>query len=567
MAITLNPGFALLLGAALALAAPFALRAPLMAGAAVASIALMFAPDFGEAAGIAQVGLELVPARLDPLSQVFGLALSLAALVLALFSGVRRNRAEDLALMAYAGGAVSAVFAGDLVSFVAAAQFSALAGVALVSVGPGAGAAAAGRALLAWQGMAGGLLAAGAGLVWAETYDVTFARLSVETPAGLVFFLGVLIMAGAPLAHVWLTQAGSEASTIGGAAIGVFTLKLGLYALARAYAGEPSLLWLGIVLALAPLALAAVCADMRRCVLYGALSQSGMAMGAIAAGAPLAVAAAAAYAFAATLHTLLALLALGLARERTGAGPAGSLGGLCRTMPLTATMAVAAGLSALAAPGLAGFSASALLRDAVAQTDKPLLFYAIVAAGAGAALHAGGRAPYQVFFGRDRGLRPREAPFGALLAMALTAFFCAALGLHPDWLYRLLPDEIAFDPYDSDPLLAQAQLAAFALLAFATLVFFRLLPGDKRAAPREIADLDALYGGPLQRVVGAAGAALARAHAGYERLLAKAQAWLARATAEAAARVESPGAPDFLGPAWTLLALAVLLVILYSFQG
>src|SRR5262249_34862386 len=115
MAITLNPGAAVLLGAVLALILPRALRPPAMIAAAVAALFLIFEPDSGSGAAFAQIGLSIKPLRLDPLAQVFGLGFALVTAILALFAAQRDDRTEDVALMAHAGGALTAVFAGDLV--------------------------------------------------------------------------------------------------------------------------------------------------------------------------------------------------------------------------------------------------------------------------------------------------------------------------------------------------------------------------------------------------------------------------------------------------------------------
>src|SRR5262249_23188427 len=160
---------------------------------------------------------------------------------------------------------------------------------------------------------------------------------------------------------------------------------------------------------------AALSGNVRQAAGYGLISQSGAALAAIGAGTPLALAAAAAMSFASIFTGALALLTIGAAGERAGSDREADLGGLARTVPLTALLALVAGLSALAIPATAGFAGVTILSDAIALEDRPLLWLAIVASGAGAVLHIGGRIPYAVFFGADSGKRPAEAPFAGLL--------------------------------------------------------------------------------------------------------------------------------------------------------
>ena len=84
--------------------------------------------------------------------------------------------------------------------------------------------------------------------------------------------------------------------------------------------------------------------------------------------------------------------------------------------------------------------------------------------------------PYFAFFGRDSGLRPKEAPWNMLLAMGLTAFLCIAVGVYPDPLYALLPYDVAYDSYTTSHVITQLQLLLFSALAFAILVRTGIYP-------------------------------------------------------------------------------------------
>jgi hypothetical protein len=153
LAIALNPGFVCILAALFVLGAPRPARAPIMAGAAIAALWLMLDRDFGAAAAAAQMGLPVVLFDLDALNRIFGIAMLIALIAIAICSGARRNRSEDAAILLMAGGAVSALFVGDLVSFVASVSLAGLASAWLVFSSPVVGAARSGVRLLMWQGI------------------------------------------------------------------------------------------------------------------------------------------------------------------------------------------------------------------------------------------------------------------------------------------------------------------------------------------------------------------------------------------------------------------------------
>lgn len=128
LAVTLNPGFVLLLGAIAVLASPKGFRAATMALSALLALWLLLDHEFGAAAAVAQMGLPVRLLVLDPLNRIFGLGMLLALIVVAIASNARQNRFEDAAILFTYGGAVSALFVGDFVSFIAMMSLSGLAG-------------------------------------------------------------------------------------------------------------------------------------------------------------------------------------------------------------------------------------------------------------------------------------------------------------------------------------------------------------------------------------------------------------------------------------------------------
>src|SRR5690554_9591 len=175
-------------------------------------------------------------------------------------------------------------------------------------------------------------------------------------------------------------------------------------------------------------------------------------------------------------------------------------------MPLTTLFCLVGGASIAAFPFFSGFVSKSLILSATGEEQYFYVWLGLLLASAGAFLHSGLRLPYLAFFGANSGLRPKEAPAGMLIAMALTALLCIGIGLYPAALYGLLPYEVAYEPYTVSHIITQLQLLAFVALGFALMVKRGLLPAPQRGA---LLDFDWTYRrlAPailrfLQRVIG-----------------------------------------------------------------
>lgn len=71
-----------------------------------------------------------------------------------------------------------------------------------------------------------------------------------------------------------------------------------------------------------------------------------------------------------------------------------------------------------------------------------------------------------MFFGTDRGLEAREPPGNMLVAMAMAATLCVAIGLFPRPLYALLPYPVDFEPYTGVHLTESLGVLMFTALGF-----------------------------------------------------------------------------------------------------
>jgi multicomponent Na+:H+ antiporter subunit D len=373
------------------------------------------------------------------------------------------------------------------------------------------------------------------------------------------------VKAGFPLAHVWLKDAAPRASAAGAAALLAFTPLLGAYGLARAFAGEPALMWIGVAMTILPAFHAMAEDDLRRALAYGMIAQVGFIVACIGVGSPLALAAGAAHAMATALGGIVLAMALGAVLDRTGETRASKLGGLARTMPVTATLACIAALSIAGAPFTAGFASLALVFDAFARAGAPAVYFTLVAAAGAAVAHTAVKIPYAAFFAPARWRDAPPSQFGeAQMAMLAAVVLILGIGAAPGWLYAFLPpDPIRFSPYDLGRMMVHLQLAAFALLAFAGARMARLHDVDE--AGGDLRDVDTLIHGPLWRLTRRAGEIAASAHRAWRAGEAGLAARLGQATLGWFATVDRPRRALVSPEAWILLLPTALLVVIFVF--
>jgi multicomponent Na+:H+ antiporter subunit D len=563
LALTLNPGFVCILAALVALATPRGFRPFVMAGSAILALWLMLDREFGAATAAAQMGLPVVLLDLDALNRIFGIAMLIALIVLAVASGARRSRSEDAAILTMAGGAVSALFVGDLVSFVAAASIASLAQAWLVFASPVHGAARSGERLLIWLGLEGLLFLVGVAFqLSANRGSSIFGRLDPATIGGACIFAATLIRAGAPLAHVWLKDAISHASPVGAAAITAFSTMLGVYALARLFPAEPLLVPIGLALAVLGSIYALTEDDLRRAAASGLSAQTGVCAALVGVGSPLAMAAAEGHAFTATFAFIALILGLGAILGRAGDVRASTIEGRARTMPLTALLIVLAGLSAASVPGLALYVTTSIALEATAQWEvqyawiiiasvPPMLLMSLMLRPASLAFRA---PPLRV--------QIHEAPFPMLLSIGLALFFCVSVGMAPAWLYGLLPTELTFEPYAIDRVAPQLELLGAAGVTFLVLRALSVTPAER---PLRMLDVDALYRGPASGAARWVGVVLMRIYGAWQAFSDKLAVRGASALARLVRETDRPYRTGAL-PAVQLAAIAIALAIALTWR-
>lgn len=557
-AITLNPGFVPILAGLLALAAPRYLRSPLMAGAALTALWLLLDHEFGAASAVAQMGLPVVLLNLDALNRIFGIALLIMLIVLSVYANARRSRYEDAAILVLAGGAVSALFVGDLVSFVAAAALAGFATAWVVFCSPVPGAGRAGVRLLVWQGVEGLLLLVGIAFHLSAGAEASvFSRLDATAVGGAFIFAGLLVRVGAPLAHVWLKDAISHASPTGAAALSIFPSMLGVYALARLFPAEPALVFIGCAMIVIGAVFANAEDDARAAGAYGLAANIGISVALIGLGSPLAMAAAEGHAFAAIFSFAALQMALGAILLRRGDVRLSQMTGLARAMPITCAMILGAGLAAAAAPGSALYASHAVALEASGQWEWRWVWL-LSAALPGALLLALALRPALIVYRPARApSRFDEAPFVTGLGAAIALFFCISIGLAPHWLYGLMPANLDFNPYALDRLAPHLSMMGAAGTVYVLMFALKLTPQERRL---RLMDMDAFYRGPVAAAGRWIGVVLLRLHGAWQAAGARRAARLGDALAAWSRSCDRPYRQGMLaGVQFVVLAAALVL--------
>ncbi|MBN42760.1 MAG: Na(+)/H(+) antiporter subunit D [Alphaproteobacteria bacterium] len=476
------PGLIIILGAIPVAVLRGPLRAIWMLALPVVAFAMVWMLPDGNHFGIIAFGQELELLRIDPLSRIFAYIFLIAAFLGIVYALHVRAAAEHVSGLVYSGAAVGAVFAGDLISLFVFWELTAIASVFLILASRTHDALAAGMRYLIIQVGSGVLLLAGLIVRWHETGSVAFGDIGLDGPGGVLIFFAFGIKAAFPLLHNWLADSYPKATVTGAVLLSAFTTKLAIYTLARGYAGTEELIWIGAIMAIFPMFYAVIENDLRKVLAYSLNNQLGFMVVAVGVGTDLALNGAAAHAVTHIVYKALLFMSVGAILHRMGTTLASNLGGLYRTMPLTALFGIVGALSIAAAPLFSGFVSKSLILAAVLEGEHKEAFFALMFASAGVLIYCGIRVPYFAFYGPDSGARPKEAPMNMLVAMGLAAALCLAIGVWPAALFSVLPfplDYKVFNVYAVSHVVTQLQLLFFSALAFVLLHRFGRYPLPK----------------------------------------------------------------------------------------
>ena len=526
-----------------ALAATVLPRAPrlvLMLAVPLASCAVLLQLPAELSVNLVLMDLQLEPLRVDRLSRLFGILFHIGAFIGIVFSLHTRDRTQHVAALAYAGSALGAVFAGDLLTLFVFWELLAVSSVFLILASRTERAYGAGMRYLVIQVISGVLLLAGALMLYGQSGSLRFEHIGLNGFASVLIFIAFGIKCAFPLLHNWLTDAYPEATPTGTVFLSAFTTKVAVYALARGFAGTELLVYIGAVMTCFPIFYAVIENDLRRVLAYSMINQIGFMVVGIGLGTALALNGAIAHAFNDVIFKGLLMMSMGAVLHMTGRMNGSDLGGLYKSMPVTTTFCIIGAASISAFPLFSGFVSKSMVMVAVLEEGHPVVWLALLFASAGVFHHAGIKIPFFAFFAHDSGIRTREAPINMLIAMGIAAALCIGIGVWPWMLYDLLPFKVDYTPFDGSHILAQIQLLVFSAAAFAWLKVAGIYPPElhstnidvewlyRRLAPRWLRNTTALtrqaadLGGKACRNLGQKLMRLVLDHYGPEGTLARA---------------------------------------------
>ncbi|MBE9476396.1 MAG: Na(+)/H(+) antiporter subunit D, partial [Proteobacteria bacterium] len=159
---------------------------------------------FGNFVQVGFFGFELELMRIDGLSRIFTMVFCLAAFLGNLYAWHVRDTVQQVAALLYAGSAIGAVLAGDMITLFFYWEGTAIASVFLIWARRTEGAYNTGMRYLIIQVASGVVLIAGVALFYRETGSIAFERMTLGSPGTWLIFMSFGVKCAFPLLHNWL---------------------------------------------------------------------------------------------------------------------------------------------------------------------------------------------------------------------------------------------------------------------------------------------------------------------------------------------------------------------------
>jgi len=459
--------------------------------AAAAASFWLLAP--GVAADWSVMDYSLAAVRADGMSLAFVALFHVAALATAVYALEWNDRLQAAAMLGYIGSGVGAVLAGDLVTLWLFWEMLALTSVLLVWARGTAESTAAGIRYLVFNVLSGVILLAGIGALAVAGNDLMVGPQTLDSPGAWLLLIAFGVKAGFPMLHSWIPDAYPKSSLVGSVILVAVTTKVGVYALARTFAGEELLLAIGTLTALWPLYYVLVEDDLRRVLAYSLMVQIGLMIAAVGAGNAIALDGVTLHVVMDVLFKLLLFMALGAVFVRAGTVRASELGGLGKSMPWTMAFVAVGVLANAGMPGTGAFVSKKLLLGGLEHAGIAAPWYALLTGlSAVGLLYVGVRVLFEAFIAPARKpVQVSDASWPMRIAMGGIALLLLATGLVPGLTDALRPFGSDYDPVKATKILGQIQLLVFALLAYALMARAGLsLPQSGR---RTLLDTEWIY--------------------------------------------------------------------------
>jgi len=423
---------------------------------------------------------KLIFGKVDRMSLVFGYIFTIISFIALLYALKVNDNNQHVSGLLYGGSALGAVFAGDFISLFIFWEIMAVTATFIIWASKTKASQNAGLRYLLVHIFGGLCLFVGIIMHVYQTGSIEFGYIGLGSTASYFILLGFGINAAFPILHAWLPDAYPEATFSGTVFLSAFTTKTAVYVLARSFPGTELLIWIGAAMTAFPIFYAVIENNLRRVLSYSLINHVGFMVTGIGIGTQLALNGTVAHAFCHILYKALLFMSMGAVLHQTGKINATDLGGLYKTMPLTALFCCIGAASTSAFPLFSGFVSKSMIVSASAEGGLTIIWFMLIFASVGVFHHSGIKIPYFAFFSHDSGIRAKEPPLNMLLAMGIAAFLCVFLGTFPGFLYNILPYPVDYKPYTGYHVIDQLQLLFFSALAFTLLMRSGNYPAEIR---------------------------------------------------------------------------------------
>jgi multicomponent Na+:H+ antiporter subunit D len=461
------PALLLWLGALLLPLIPKAARPWVFPLFPLASLLMVLGMPVGTLVTVNFLRFELHVLEITQLSRIFGIIFSLIGVIAGIYALHMKDLGQQVAALAYGGGALLVTFAGDLYTLFVGWEVMAIASTFLIWASRTELASSTGMRYLLVHLFGGSMLLAGIILHVSTTGSILTQPFGYgESLAAWLILGGVALNAAIPPLHAWLPDSYPKATVTGAIFMSALTTKSAVYILASMFAGWDILIYLGVTMALYGVVYAVLANDIRELLAYHIISQVGYMVAGVGIGTYLAINGTAAHAFSHILYKALLFMGAGVVLYTTGKSKLTELGGFYRHQKLVYWLYMIGAFSISGFPLFNGFISKSIIVAAAGESHYDIAMLLLILASIGTFLHTGLKLPYWTWHGNDSGIKPARTPKNMIAAMAVAAFFCTLFGIYPELLYRELPFAMDYRPYTVPHLVEAVQLLTFTFIAF-----------------------------------------------------------------------------------------------------
>lgn len=258
----------------------------------------------------------------------------------------------------------------------------------------------------------------------------------IATGAAILILVGILAKSATLPFSTWLPDAGVAPSTVTALLHAAVLVKIGVYAYARIFgvtfvvdpAFSHGVLLIAGFSALVAAGAALIDKDIKRIIAYSTVSQLGFIFLGLASGNKTAFIGALLYILMHSVAKGGLFLCAGIVEQNTHNKDITKMGGLAKTMPVTAAAFAMCSLSVMGIPPFGGFFSKFMVFKGAAQHGS-ILVLTIFLLGAVMTLLYLVRLFYLVFLGEDKASNPREGSTTMVASVMALALIGLALGV------------------------------------------------------------------------------------------------------------------------------------------